>query len=102
MRISDWSSDGCSSDLFEKAIRNPGCCAIDVRSPAPRLHIADRDGAHVDAEPGEIASVDHARMCVLTREGANLSRCNQHREARSGVNLGCCVDRKSTRLNSSH
>src|SRR3546814_9696290 len=32
-----------------------------------------------------------ARMCVLTREGANLSRCNQHREARSGVNLGCCV-----------
>src|SRR3546814_20360138 len=60
-----------------------------VRGPAPRLHIADRDGAHVDAEQGEIASVDHASMCVLTREGANLSRCNQHREALSGVNLDC-------------
>src|SRR3546814_16404024 len=41
MRISDWSSDVCSSDLAEAGARR-GAAARDSRAPEARLRRADR------------------------------------------------------------
>src|SRR3546814_9831536 len=85
MRISDWSSDVCSSDLH-----------VEVRSrrmPGERLHhIEDLEGTeaatrrvHGPFAPGRLA---HGRF---------LSRRRSWRRGRADP-----IDRKSTRLNSSH
>src|SRR3546814_9889501 len=111
MRISDWSSDVCSSDL-EGAVaqRRTGHIAItvDARSgPAGGVETGDRctgqrDDLPVDAgpqptegEPGEAAA-----RCLAGPPG--------RREAEPGLDGGPGTfegpdpDRKSTRLNSRH
>src|SRR3546814_2724493 len=52
MRISDWSSDVCSSDLADLVLR-PGDHGID-RQPRTRRVRADRDRAVADADPFDL------------------------------------------------
>src|SRR3546814_9455562 len=105
MRISDWSSDVCSSDLIGAALSR--LCAAPLfrrRRDAARggadLHLAARGGAaahhqlrHLRRLPGLRRGQGHGAELRLPElrtacrdDGATLSR----------------EDRKSTRLNSSH
>src|SRR3546814_5960747 len=111
MRISDWSSDVCSSDLqvarrFEQAVglRDLRLRRFDIRLPArhARLRRADRQ----DAARGD-GIVRHA---LHAKPGRNLNLRALERVgepglapdlARHAIAYGV-KDRKSTRLNSSH
>src|SRR3546814_3124161 len=116
MRISDWSSDVCSSDLGELG----GAAAEDGVDDAPVGAVPVRPCQIVDRHRLPIASHD----LVLHQDGTAPRRLlAEHLEAfalvaveaagentdavvREGVDkgllLGVTEDRKSTRLNSSH
>src|SRR3546814_6093040 len=47
MRISDWSSDVCSSDLHERAMRIP------FTNPRTGNELVERDGIYVDGATGQ-------------------------------------------------
>src|SRR3546814_10062531 len=97
MRISDWSSDVCSSDLFagERKLAKPG-------------------EAVADDQPLEVRGQDHP---WVSRGGLKLAHAIEHfgldPAGRICLDLGASTggftdvllqsgDRKSTRLNSSH
>src|SRR3546814_4655544 len=89
MRISDWSSDVCSSDLSEKlqrqeelksVIEKAVCDATGSRQPP--LH-------RVDLTSDRIVKLSKAAELLIAN---SLSLDGNHK----------LVDRKSTRLNSSH
>src|SRR3546814_10040906 len=95
MRISDWSSDVCSSDLFalfgQKGLETGGLpqpvgrrVGDDERAVARRQH----DARDIALDP------EAQREPVAERKG-HLDPHGLHR-------VGGGVDRKSTRLNSSH
>src|SRR3546814_6634977 len=100
MRISDWSSDVCSSDLIDEAKLDD-----DVRAHlgnAVRVHpkldfvngLAGLSGKTVVVDPASAVTAIFER---LEQAGAKLV------EARDPAVLPKAVkDRKSTRLNSSH
>src|SRR3546814_4429813 len=97
MRISDWSADGCSSDLnggrvgSAEIIHQPREIAIAQLDIVARA--VDQVGAHVG----------HAQLAGLFLCGAGHQL---HQPARTGmadrVLRELALDRKSTRLNSSH
>src|SRR3546814_6632206 len=91
MRISDWSSDVCSSDLIlERAEQRIGAVAIDLDLGE------DREGNVVGqrAETGDFRGIARFLPAEL------VARKAQHLEtARAEAAM---EDRKSTRLNSSH
>src|SRR3546814_10033833 len=91
MRISDWSSDVCSSDLLVAALLGQdGHEDAEQHAGVVRRRHARGAGAHHLARRSEKALyVDAARRCRHHPE------IRQHRVAPS-------EDRKSTRLNSSH
>src|SRR3546814_5020194 len=107
MRISDWSSDVCSSDLHlrvEHAAKRT-LAEIVLRGPDRELrggmqHVAIRF-AHVHAD--ELARRDR-RLRDRGQADAEASRyVDGRRLHRAGLFAGVAVeDRKSTRLNSSH
>src|SRR3546814_2893132 len=92
MRISDWSSDVCSSDLRNASIRYgwKSCCRLRSSS------------SHSDV------FAFHAPAAQPLREGDDQERHHQNTCAErehAGQSIGkaqLAVDRKSTRLNSSH
>src|SRR3546814_4271137 len=98
MRISDWSSDVCSSDLTTRAVR--------VRARIP-------DGDDV-LKPGMFMTVSLTvgtiRNAVVVPEESLLAMGGEQfvyvirdgRATRTRVQVGQRLDRKSTRLNSSH
>src|SRR3546814_10331358 len=112
MRISDWSSDVCSSDLrllhlfnrlaYGAAVTGDrflimrfgsldiGCPRTAIKDRQRQLYRADRPGIEI--------GIDALRM-----KACNANRTTQ---AQSGITLCFCItdfgDRKSTRLNSSH
>src|SRR3546814_10554316 len=99
MRISDWSSDVCSSDLAE-----PGG---ELPSRPELIGIGDDSsdrGCRDHAEPRDRG--EHARGLALGMPGRELMV--EHRNLATDVNdltdpyLYGRADRKSTRLNSSH
>src|SRR3546814_2799496 len=118
MRISDWSSDVCSSDL--DAVRDADCIIVravnvtaELMDRCPRLKIVAKHGAGMDNIDIPAAT---ARGLVVTHTGganspavaeaavmlmlATLRRVPQvHNLVLEGRFQG---DRKSTRLNSSH
>src|SRR3546814_10758645 len=110
MRISDWSSDVCSSDLHpaEQSIRNTQPDAQSVSSAA---------GDHIPCAPQGAAGF--TRVCTIEHDGDTITVRNPdggfHRlviagdgsvSAADGAEAaqvtGQTQDRKSTRLNSSH
>src|SRR3546814_2362766 len=87
MRISDWSSDVCSSDLSERCLRNlRNILAIDQN--APGLHIIE---AEEQARDGRLACARRPH------DGKRLPRRNVDVETVKDFPI-CSVDRKSTRL----
>src|SRR3546814_5179766 len=108
MRISDWSSDVCSSDLLRRELRVRNApAAMPVGGEAPEAVIAFERIAAV-AHETEQAAEDRRVDPAIGRCGANLGE--QVRLAK-GRGTGECHhmlrehverDRKSTRLNSSH
>src|SRR3546814_2713347 len=103
MRISDWSSDVCSSDL-----RGGDDDAVEGRLLAPALPaVAVARGDVVQAELQE-ARLGSLQQLLEALDGVDApADARQHRclVARPGADLqhlGAPADRKSTRLNSSH
>src|SRR3546814_2915270 len=103
MRISDWSSDVCSSDLVALP---QGRAADDQRmADAPGVEI----GAEVDLVIGgfigdeALVAATADRQVIADRDGERLAgggRADALRASTAGI--GIEADRKSTRLNSSH
>src|SRR3546814_5168354 len=82
MRISDWSSDVCSSDLYD-----------DLRAAMPEVEIVEVPAARVSLADAVSSYLFNAQLVSLpTGEQALVLP----EEARANA------DRKSTRLNSSH
>src|SRR3546814_5748185 len=112
MRISDWSSDVCSSDLFRK-IAHAGFMQHDIVDAEIAAELARRLAQ--DYMRGIGHDFRHAR-CVHYRVAANhLDRRGRDRGTRPeridgdtilaeflGPAKRAKTDRKSTRLNSSH
>src|SRR3546814_8999207 len=97
MRISDWSSDVCSSDLDRQRDRQPG----GEHQAAEPQDAADRVERWKGAPRRQRAiavdeNVDQHEMTV----GGEEERGREHREELADRRTG--GDRKSTRLNSSH
>src|SRR3546814_3904630 len=92
MRISDWSSDVCSSDLVDHAGD-----LLDMR-----LFRLDPQQVRAILERGD--AIEHAT--VLTRPFAELIEVRRQplrpHQLAVAVDDDVTVDRKSTRLNSSH
>src|SRR3546814_3105848 len=110
MRISDWSSDVCSSDLLAQPVLGGGRGRAAHRDrDADALHPGR---ARARLERGEIGTHgEAARRIVRLIEGAYpfehpelvaQPRIDLHRDARRLIDLLGLVDRTSTRLNSSH
>src|SRR3546814_6104624 len=107
MRISDWSSDVCSSDLVEPDLHRARLFARDRRHAVDALEQALR----IDLEQLVVRGRDHA---AVIGEGAIDQLRGQHRMAKLETDLAGLKadfdiafglveqDRKSTRLNSSH
>src|SRR3546814_4888599 len=128
MRISDWSSDVCSSDLQAARNGKDGTVVGERRArfdeEANRGFADRRQEAGVQVGYGVVGYKTHAKMLlVVRREGRKLRRYvhlgtgNYHAgTARAYTDLGLITadpaigndvhlifqDRKSTRLNSSH
>src|SRR3546814_9722173 len=104
MRISDWSSDVCSSDLDDHVAR----FGLAVRRPPPHVRPArDRERlgarAHVERAVGVAAVGEPDRQLrVLPRRIRLLIGERLDREVAGKTRVGGGGDRKSTRLNSSH
>src|SRR3546814_4012652 len=105
MRISDWSSDVCSSDL-PKAI-GERIHPVAMAHPDPMLftHLPDaveqrRMFDHLDKGAAELAMIGGRHPTAQLRgHGLPAKADAEHRHARLEHPLR---DRKSTRLNSSH
>src|SRR3546814_3720028 len=101
MRISDWSSDVCSSDLPAKILPEQPAQRVEPDMPVGR----HRDMARLEPEP--FAVVDPHPVVI---DGIAKDRCGKSALAaceRPGCRHGrrvlmSLIDRKSTRLNSSH
>src|SRR3546814_1423678 len=100
MRISDWSSDVCSSDLIlhllarELALTDPAAgTTLRVTAPLPPHMAATWRGLRFDEDSGE----GTLQALLAYAEGLSHSPARGQRPlpAKGG-------DRKSTRLNSSH
>src|SRR3546814_2251903 len=104
MRISDWSSDVCSSDLLDRVVADDRTGRIEAHEGEGVDEFVERDSVlqadrdrhgeavHERPEGGALlAHVDEdlAELAVLVLAGAQ-------------VDIVAAEDRKSTRLNSSH
>src|SRR3546814_9958665 len=117
MRISDWSSDVCSSDLIEMEIGGyrtaPGLDELDLRGLVPddvvaaklmqqhhhEKRVGHRKQAATEMTADIIAVVPALMQC--DPHCAEIVRDVLHTDAGEGKRRPQ-VDRKSTRLNSSH
>src|SRR3546814_5209607 len=97
MRISDWISDVCSSDL--KELRS--LLVVGGRAGAKEQHQADGDESlHVRAPESGLTML-LAPSCAAPRIFPGRQWVKSGRTSYT-AQLGVGVDRKSTRLNSSH
>src|SRR3546814_9655585 len=105
MRISDWSSDVCSSDLREELACRLGCGRgysgtlsmneVAAASAAPKRRTYFRRSTEARLLPDQVGrqgQITHLAFRLLGREKA-IAFLNAHHAS---------LDRKSTRLNSSH
>src|SRR3546814_2871980 len=103
MRISDWSSDVCSSDLLDLIPAAGVPATSDAAAPAfPRAAESAGEVLGRLTLPG--LGITGARGCLSLRRARDVSsRMAVGLSARgSSLSLGSERDRKSTRLNSSH
>src|SRR3546814_8423720 len=116
MRISDWSSDVCSSDLeryLGRAIADPFTrVLLDCAGPQPGERVLDlaagtgsvaRYVAPIVGAEGRVVAVDvNAAMLAVGRALPGPDGPPIEWWEGDAVNLELPKDRKSTRLNSSH
>src|SRR3546814_7712717 len=101
MRMSDWSSDVCSSDLERRAQGRDGAVAGQDREA--REIGAAADDEHDDDDTRLVFRRRRAAACARGRRGRRRSPPRPPKECRSRrYRLLADRDRKSTRLNSSH
>src|SRR3546814_1469505 len=106
MRISDWSSDVCSSDLLPECGARFGQVGVAV----PGLPKQCVGPVEVRAEPERqpLAKADHLAMADAPGKGGGIEHIDDqlpalvHRVRTVAIRAHACRDRKSTRLNSSH
>src|SRR3546814_9260761 len=118
MRISDWSSDVCSSDLINPAfLHESGRAGFLIRAALATMgsglwgmysgfelcESAPVPGKeeYLDSEKYEIRPRDFTAPGNIIAEIAQLNRIRRQNPALH-THLGLTIDRKSTRLNSSH
>src|SRR3546814_6012317 len=101
MRISDWSSDVCSSDLFmaENLIGGLRISGVFQSDELDSLHIAVRNDAPLLRDILDKAIADIGREERRTIMARWLPTVALEQQQAAGAEGG---DRKSTRLNSSH
>src|SRR3546814_7833239 len=105
MRISDWSSDVCSSDLPD--MRTPIAYALAwperMTTPVERLDLAAIGRLTFEApDPQRFPALALARAALCAGGTAPITLNAANEEAVSAFLAGRLGDRKSTRLNSSH
>src|SRR3546814_6982461 len=110
MRISDWSSDVCSSDLISGRgwtvpLVPPGLCVVsfctcgDRAPPRPPFSVSSACHAHPDDRPPAVdrrADAEHDLDAVYRTHRTSLFHFLRRKAGPEEA------DRKSTRLNSSH
>src|SRR3546814_2722468 len=103
MRISDWSSDVCCSDLLFLANPNNPTGSYLSESALQRLHkgLPDHVLLVIDAAYAEyVASLDYPEAAALVEASDNVVMLRTFSKIHGLAALS--LDRKSTRLNSSH
>src|SRR3546814_8771954 len=105
MRISDWSSDVCSSDLTLASAGNDFTGAVDIIGGT--VAITDANALTLGAvTAGQLTATSTGRLDLGTTEvsGALVAHSNGGVIEQGGALLvgGTTEDRKNTRLNSSH
>src|SRR3546814_13030473 len=86
MRISDWSSDVCSSDLLAQA--DPGLAPPAGAAGVPAVRAADRAGAAVRADAGDARQPGH---------GGNAADAGDRRRAAGRAEVAVLACRRSLR-----
>src|SRR3546814_4893388 len=114
MRISDWSSDVCSSDLLRHAAVVAAQASLEVGqgnaqlgrhqgAGQRRIHVADDDGPVRALLLADLFVGDHDGGGLLgMRAAADAEMMVRRRQAEVGKEAVRPVDRKRTRLNSSN
>src|SRR3546814_2549089 len=115
MRISDWSSDVCSSDLTTKFLRlgrhkqsNTLRCGEIFFNPTEERYLTPREYMRLHGFPD-----DYALMAPVRGRSATVTNLDQHRQVANSVpppvarimteasSIQFTADQKRTRLNSS-
>src|SRR3546814_3947994 len=107
MRISDWSSDVCSSDLLDQGTHGPRLCRVEigrVERPRPRSAAMIPVPPAIQRIPWKLIAIlagitGFGLLVLYSAAGGSWSPWAWQQGVRFLVFLG---DRKSTRLNSSH
>src|SRR3546814_3981831 len=102
MRISDWSSDVCSSDLDADHALNACAAALSMATALDRLNAEALDDARKGMAGAELLRIGvgiNTGLCVVGNMGSEQRF--DYSVLGAAVNLAA-RDRKSTRLNSSH
>src|SRR3546814_8306474 len=98
MRMSDWSSDVCSSDLLEDLASRPGASKTAILTDALRAWLERKAGHELDERFGPRLDrqqrIAQRSETMLNAIAAMLDLFVAHQLT--------LTDRKSTRLNSSH
>src|SRR3546814_9903693 len=122
MRISDWSSDVCSSDLDELCFghgefplstmdrRQPSileksatlCTASRKRASSPRRDVRISASGSLTITPSKKASIGARSEASAVMASVKRSSATAAAAAGSAASSAARRDRKSTRLNSSH
>src|SRR3546814_10481884 len=103
MRISDWSSDVCSSDLHAAGARlDVDQLPVPGREREPALQVDHAESGRA-AGPGRV----EMRLAVAARHAPAITETGEQRAEILAFHIDFQVrargrDRKSTRLNSSH
>src|SRR3546814_5214436 len=107
MRISDWSSDVCSSDLLSGGQRQRLAIARAILRDAPLL-LLDEATSALDAESERLVQASLERLVegrstiVIAHRLATVRKADRIIVMAHGAIVEEGTDRKSTRLNSSH
>src|SRR3546814_978950 len=109
MRISDWSSDVCSSDLGDGTLRFSAHLAAQGVTVISVPKTMDNDVFGTDycigfstAISRSVEAINALRTTVESHERIGIVELFGRRSGETALLAGFLADRKSTRLNSSH
>src|SRR3546814_10189707 len=104
MRISDWSSDVCSSDLVDDEDYNTATGGEDFG--ADPLNYVNHNLSILGTLDGQTVFIQEEPKLTLFKKAARYYACSVpgvwHILDMSATEVGKAIDRNSTRLNSSH